>query len=341
MRLVLGLIALLCAAPAHAASLWDYNGSTFLLVGDDAAREFTYDTVKAGLPVSKGATFFKGTASGNHYSGTAYVFAPRCGAMGFSVTGAVNVDGSIIVLSGKAPRRDNNCKVIDYADTEMQFSFTGCDGCTCDPMDTPELRPVFKEAGDPMYGEKTASEEGEGTSCPYLYAWNGQDSKWDSYGKVIRDARGQRREMTQVIKLSKFATNFRLSEEEWERSFIDQVRLRLDLNDGAWVVLEPTAQTSAEQNNKRIYIPAFKAVEFSFELPSGIKPTDVAQAWLSIKGYYESLPPSISRPPVISQGPKVCRASNACRALTAASGKRALHGLNVGKLSIVSILSRQ
>jgi hypothetical protein len=338
MRWILSLIALLCAAPVHAASLWDYSGSSFLLVGDGNAREFTYDTVQAGLPVSKGAAIFRGTASGNHYSGTAYVFSPRCGAMGYSVTGAVNVDGSIIMLSGKAPRRDNNCKVIDYADSEMQFSYTGCDGCTCDPMDTPELRPIFKEAGDPMYGEESG--EGEGTSCPYLYARSTEDSKWDSYGKVIRNARGQRREMTQVIKLSKFATDFRLSEEEWEHSFIDQVQLRLDLNNGSHVVLEPATQTSAEHDNKRIYIPAFKAIEFFFRLPSEIKAADVAQAWLSITGYYVSLSPRISRPPVISQGPKICRALNACRALTVASGKRALHRLAVGNLATVSARSQ-
>jgi hypothetical protein len=231
----------------------------------------------------------------------------------------VNVARNAIVLSGKAPRRSANCQVAGYEDNVLEFTFDGCDGCSCDPMATAELRAIFNEPGDPMSGEQTAS--GEGTSCPYLYAWSGQDSRWNSYGKVIRDARGQRREMTQIIELSKFATKFLLSEQDPEHSFIDQAQLRVYLNDGSHIVLKPTTRELTERDNDRIYIPAFRSVEFAFELPSEIKLDDVVRASLAITGYYESLPPPrpVSKASNISRALKICRAPNVCRATNVSS----------------------
>jgi hypothetical protein len=297
-RLLLFLIVglLLCVAPAYAQSFfWNHNGSMVELVSDGAIREFHYWQPRPGLPVTMGTVLFRGTANGNRYSGTAYVFSRVCGAIGYNVSGTVAVDQKSITLYGKAPFVNSNCNVLGYRDDMLVFSFNGC-GCECGHE--PEL---FALVPPPRYTESTSASEGH--SCPYLYAWSDQVSRWQSYGKVIRDARGQSQEMTQVIKLTSFGTKFRLAEEESERSFIDQVQLRIELKEGSQVILKPVTKILAERDGRRLYIPAFKMAEFAFELPVWIKPADVEQTSLSITGYYERLPfPPICRPPIAVSG---------------------------------------
>jgi hypothetical protein len=136
-----------------------------------------------------------------------------------------------------------------------------------------------------------------------LDAWSDQDSRWESYGKVIRDARGQSQEMTQVIKLNTLATKFRLSEKEPEHSFIDYAALTIVLKDGSQFVLKPATRSLAEHDKRRLYIPAFRAIEFTFKLPAWVDPADVEQSSLAITGYYETLPSAaICRSPVASSG---------------------------------------
>jgi hypothetical protein len=140
------------------------------------------------------------------------------------------------------------------------------------------------------YGETTRS-RGDG-SCPYLYAWSEQDAKWQNYGTVIINALGKQRKTTDVVKLSSLAAKFRLSEEEPEESFIENVELRIETKDGSGVTLKPSPNNS-QQFSEQLYlhIRPFRAVEFSFKLPSWIEASNVTEASLSITGYYEKVPP--------------------------------------------------
>ena len=237
MRVTSMLLALLVAAPAYAESYWDHNGSVVQLNSDGTSREIIYLQPRAGLPVAQGTVIFRGTAAGTHYTGTAYAFSSRCGAIGFEVSGRVIAGQKRIVLSGRAPARlDAGCSVTSSKDEVLVFSFQQC-GCECGEefelaaIYPPPLRPGSTEAQ-------------EGTSCPYLYAWSDQHMRWDQYGKVIRDARGLILEMTDVIRLSTFALKFKLSEEEPEHSFIDQAKLTIELREGQKIEFKPDIKSS-------------------------------------------------------------------------------------------------
>lgn len=292
MRAFIILLAVLLTASAHAQTIWNHNGSDVELTSDGPTRVITYLQPRYGLPVTRGTVLFRGTANGSRYSGTAYVFSSRCGAYGYAVSGDVNVPQKSIILYGEAPAIDSSCNVIGLRDDVLVFSFDNCGGCICG--DEFELSAIYPPKPAPG-----STEAEEGTSCPYLFAWSDRNQRWDSYGKVIHAARGPRREMTQAIALFTFATRFRLSEKEPERSFINQVLLYVDLKNGAHLILKPTTRSLQERDRKRVYIHAFGAVEFSFKLPIYIKRDRIAKSSLYLTGYYES---------VYSQ--RICRANN-------------------------------
>jgi hypothetical protein len=119
---VLFLILLLCA-PAHAASLWDHNGSTVSLEASGANRKFFYQAPRPGLPVAAGTLLFSGTRNGTRYSGTAYVFSERCGAIGYQVSGSVTADDRSITMYGRAPLKNGSCNVVAYRDDVLVFTY--------------------------------------------------------------------------------------------------------------------------------------------------------------------------------------------------------------------------
>jgi hypothetical protein len=129
-----------------------------------------------------------------------------------------------------------------------------------------------------------SSEEG---SCPFLYAWNPDTKDWTWYGKVIHRAKFKQREMTQQIVLTRFATRFRLSEQELELSHIDYVALTVEIQGGDRHTLKPTMAALSEIDENYVRIPAGTAIEVEFELPADLKDAVVERSTLSIRGYYE------------------------------------------------------
>jgi hypothetical protein len=264
------------------------------LNSNGANREIRYFKPRPGLPVAADTPVFVGRAYGSNYSGLAYVFSSICGAISYQVTGTVNLTQRSIALRGSAPILDSGCNVTGFRDDVLLFSFNNTCGCECG--DEPELTAIF-----PRYSETTNPQEAH--SCPYLYAWSTRSATWVPYGKVIRNARGQTHEMTETIKLTELATKFRLAEEEPEHSFIDHVSLRVELNDGSKIILVPTTKSLARRDTTRLHIPAFRSAEFEFKLPTWVEPSDVEGAYLSIRGYYESLSrPLICRSPNFPSG---------------------------------------
>jgi hypothetical protein len=308
MRLAIAVVSLfIFAGPGHAESTWSIfhgdHGDFLLLSADGNVREFYLDTNFQGIIGSagrKGPLVFKLIADGKHYKGTAYV--PSCGQAGYDVEGEVHAlpdEGedhkSYIELSGEMPNLDahgRECratsKVLKLEFLTCQRGLGKCSNCNCGGATMPELRPVFHEVGDPNYGEKPHAISG--ARCPYLYAWNDGESRWESYGKMIHGAENPGHEMTEVVALSSFATKFRLAEEESETSFIDALRLKVYLRNGSEVTLEPQ-MTEGDTPPGQIRIAPFTEAKFNFTLPPAIKEADVEKASLFITGYYEVVPP--------------------------------------------------
>jgi hypothetical protein len=133
-----------------------------------------------------------------------------------------------------------------------------------------------------------------GNACPYLFAWDETTKSWVGHRKVITKARGRTNQLTDVVDLDKPAYRFRLREMEQEISFIDEVRLVLDLADGHKITLQPKRSdlAIADGTYKKLY-PG-KRVEVSFSLPKDVAPKDVKRAQLSVTGYYVVIDGSLS-----------------------------------------------
>lgn len=124
MKVLVGVFALLVfSTSAFAQTNWNHNGSVVTLHANGANRQFSYSVPRAGLPVKSGTVLFKGTKSGNTYSGIAYIFHSKCGARHYPVSGPVSDDQKSVTLYGQAPQVGSNCKVVDYRDDVLVFNF--------------------------------------------------------------------------------------------------------------------------------------------------------------------------------------------------------------------------
>jgi hypothetical protein len=103
------------AVPAAADSLWNHNGSILRLRGEGTERSFEYWQPRAELReagVTAGTVLFEGKVVGGSYSGTAFRFSQKCGAVGYAVKGSVSADSNSLTLVGRAPKRNRKCQIV-------------------------------------------------------------------------------------------------------------------------------------------------------------------------------------------------------------------------------------
>jgi hypothetical protein len=104
---------------------WSHNGSVMYLVADGSKREFRYDNPREGLlneGVRPGTRLFFGTASGNTWKGTAYLFSGQCQMkFEYTVRGEVSASGDRVEMRGNAPvTRD--CLIIGERGDRLVFT---------------------------------------------------------------------------------------------------------------------------------------------------------------------------------------------------------------------------
>jgi hypothetical protein len=112
------------AAPS-APSLWEHNGSTLYLVESGTTREFRYQKPRPGMAevgARPGTLLFRGRLDDGQFSGTAYIFNPRCGPIPFQVKGSALDDGERIVLTGQAPLVGRKCRVFRTFASSLEFT---------------------------------------------------------------------------------------------------------------------------------------------------------------------------------------------------------------------------
>ena len=117
-----------CAAAAQAQALrsstWSHNDALVELVSLGNERVFRYLEMYAStVPASPGDIVFRGRRIGRTYTGTAYLFSSRCGRVGYRVTGYVTNGESRVVMTGRAPRRNAQCRVIGYRIDSLVFDY--------------------------------------------------------------------------------------------------------------------------------------------------------------------------------------------------------------------------
>jgi hypothetical protein len=121
---------------------------------------------------------------------------------------------------------------------------------------------------------------------PLSLQWDDDQTTWVHHSKVIHVANGKDKEMTETRTFRGFRSKFRLSEEELEVSYIDHVKLEVELNNGGGMTLKPDFTAMAEQDARYATIKAGDRIEFSFALPPTVKTEDVKQSTLAVTGYY-------------------------------------------------------
>jgi hypothetical protein len=108
-------------------SLWDLNNSVLGLYANGTERVFRYEEPRVAVQqegVERGTVLFKGTRSGNRYSGTAFVFHRYCDPFPFDVEGTVAGDERRITFSGEQPAAfDAECQPVDFEDVEFDITF--------------------------------------------------------------------------------------------------------------------------------------------------------------------------------------------------------------------------
>ncbi len=125
----LAILVSLLVTPAKAdVSSWEHNGSIVDLISEGTKRVFVYNSpsermISAGA--SRGSRIFDGKRIGNTYEGSAYLYSSKCGAISYYVKGAVSDDQRSVNISGKAPVRDAECRVVSHRNDRLVFTFTG------------------------------------------------------------------------------------------------------------------------------------------------------------------------------------------------------------------------
>jgi hypothetical protein len=113
-------------AVANAVSYWSHNGSVIALTVDGAGRRFYYEAPRNGLQsigVTPGTLLFSGRKDGDRYSGTAFIFAPRCPPTPYEVSGSVSANDEQVTMYGQAPRVGADCRVTGYRADTLTFRF--------------------------------------------------------------------------------------------------------------------------------------------------------------------------------------------------------------------------
>jgi hypothetical protein len=105
-------------------TIWDHNGSVMYLVANGPSREFYYQKPRAGMlevGARSGSLLFRGQINNGQFSGTAYIFNPRCGRIPFQVKGPILDNDERIILTGEAPRVGRNCRTYASYTSNLEF----------------------------------------------------------------------------------------------------------------------------------------------------------------------------------------------------------------------------
>jgi hypothetical protein len=169
-------VLLLTTATAGADSIWTHSGSEMRLRARSDRRTIVYEVPRAGVVsqgVERGTVLFEGTVSDNwiKYTGTAYLFSARCGRIGYAVTGQLEDDGKLIVMSGMAPVRDpSTCVVKGTRSDNLNFVFVRSDeppvkfpplkeGAVCTVEDPDEYKACVEGLGNQICKGRTELED--------------------------------------------------------------------------------------------------------------------------------------------------------------------------------------
>jgi TPR repeat protein len=111
-------------APTPPGSYWKQRESVMRLDAVGVSRKFYFyipsdAQLKAGAKA--GSLRFEGQIAGAGYTGTAFSYSAKCGRAAFPVSGQIENDDGRVVLFGRIPKLDGNCREIGKVDQKLVF----------------------------------------------------------------------------------------------------------------------------------------------------------------------------------------------------------------------------
>jgi hypothetical protein len=110
--------------PAPAGSYWKHGSSIMRLEATGLSRKFFFykpsdDQLEAGAKAE--SLRFDGQISRKGYTGTAFLYSDKCGRSAFQVSGQIESNESRVILSGRSPQVDRDCREIGGSDQKLVF----------------------------------------------------------------------------------------------------------------------------------------------------------------------------------------------------------------------------
>lgn len=103
---------------------WMHNGSRVRIVADGRRRRIEFVSPNdrlANRGVTPGDPIFVGRRNGNRYVGKAYVYSSRCPVVSYKVSGRVLAGEARVVVTGRRPVRNRNCKISYRQEVRLVF----------------------------------------------------------------------------------------------------------------------------------------------------------------------------------------------------------------------------
>jgi hypothetical protein len=124
-------------------------------------------------------------------------------------------------------------------------------------------------------------------SCPFVYSRHTTEGAWLKQGTILTGRSSKAREGTGVLQIHAFDGTLRISEEEGEISYIDELFVRGTLANGERVTLRPTDERIAHKDLRYLELKKGDSVEIKFSVPNDMR-GDAAEVVAS--GFFELLP---------------------------------------------------
>lgn len=114
-------------SPNRVRTYWYHNGSAVYLVVEGHRRRFYYAAPRPGMQragAKEDDLLFEGTSDGKSYIGTAIIFNAQCGSASYRVSGPILDGGRRVVMRGRAPQLNNDCRVSGYRQDVLTFALS-------------------------------------------------------------------------------------------------------------------------------------------------------------------------------------------------------------------------
>jgi hypothetical protein len=129
-------------------------------------------------------------------------------------------------------------------------------------------------------------------SCPFVYCRGGSDDKWLKKGAILRGLRSKAVEGTDELTVQGFDGTLRITEEEAEISYIDQILIHAKSLTGEQVTIRTGDERLARKDGRYVVLKKGESIDIKFAIPTGV-PTN--QVRVSASGYFEPTSPMPGR----------------------------------------------